>query len=151
MVLPRRRRGTSWTAIPGATSDTLTIPDVTAADAGGYRATFTESDGPNDSWTTNSEGASLNVEAPAIPPPTVTGITPSSGPAGPAIVIIFGTGFSRVRSVAFGAVKARVYLVLTRRVILALVPSASAGTVDVTVAGPGGTSATSSADHYTYG
>ena len=89
------------------------------------------------------------------PTPTVTGISPTAGPAaGGTSVVITGTGFLGVNAptqteVKFGAVAAATTTVNSDTQITATAP-AGTGTVDVTVTTAGGTSATSAADQYTY-
>jgi uncharacterized repeat protein (TIGR02543 family) len=83
--------------------------------------------------------------------PTVTNISPSSGPAaGGTSVTITGTNFTGATAVTFGAVNAASYTVNSATNITAVSPAGSAGTVHVTVTTAGGTSATSSADQFTY-
>nr|WP_244422839.1 IPT/TIG domain-containing protein [Bradyrhizobium sp. ORS 278] len=82
--------------------------------------------------------------------PTVTSISPSSGPAsGSTSVIITGTGFTAATAVSFGATAATSYTVNSATQITAFAP-AGTGTVDVRVTGVGGTSATSAADQFSY-
>ncbi len=84
------------------------------------------------------------------PTPTITSITPVRGPAaGGTTVTITGTGFTGATAVHFGATAAPSFTVYSDVEIRAVSP-AGAGTVDVTVTTPGGTSTTSSADHFTY-
>ncbi|WP_309145061.1 MULTISPECIES: IPT/TIG domain-containing protein [unclassified Bradyrhizobium] len=84
------------------------------------------------------------------PAPTVTSITPTSGPeAGGTVVAITGTGFTGATAVKFGATAATSFTVNSATSITATAP-AGAGTVDVTVTTPVGTSATSAADRFTY-
>jgi hypothetical protein len=84
--------------------------------------------------------------------PAVTAISPDVGPlAGGATVTISGTGFTSGSTVAFGAEPGTSVTVGSGTSITAVVPAdPTAGTVDVTVSTPGGTSATSAADQYTY-
>lgn len=84
--------------------------------------------------------------------PTVTGVSPSTGyVAGGGHVTLTGSGFDTAESVMFGGAAASIVEVASASEMVVAVPAASgAGTVDVTVAGPGGTSTTGSADHYTY-
>jgi len=83
--------------------------------------------------------------------PSVTSITPSSGPgAGGTSVTIDGQNFSAVSAVDFGGQPATSFHVVTSTEISAVSPAHAAGPVDVTVATPNGTSATSSADQFTY-
>ena len=82
--------------------------------------------------------------------PTVTGISATSGPAaGGTSVIIRGSNFTGASKVLFGTVPARSFTVNSATQITAVSPAGS-GTVDVRVTTPGGTSATSAADRFTY-
>ncbi len=82
--------------------------------------------------------------------PTVTGISPTFGPAaGGTTVTIGGIGFTGVTAVDFGTTPAASFTFNSDSSITAVSP-AGTSTVDVTVTGPGGTSATSSADDFTY-
>ena len=85
--------------------------------------------------------------------PTVTSISPTSGPAaGGTNVTITGTGFAGtagVGSVKFGAVNATSYTVNSASSITAVSPSGT-GTVDVTVINNGQTSTVSAADRFSY-
>ncbi|MFA5328893.1 MAG: MBG domain-containing protein, partial [Prolixibacteraceae bacterium] len=83
--------------------------------------------------------------------PTVTGISPTSGPAtGGTSVIITGTNLTGASAVKFGANNATNVTVNSATQITAISPAGSTGTIDVTVTTTGGTSATSSSDQYTY-
>jgi hypothetical protein len=84
------------------------------------------------------------------PLPTVTGVNPSSGPeAGGSSVTITGTNLTGATAVKFGLTNATSFTVNSATSITATSPS-GAGTVDVTVTTPGGTSSTSPADHFSY-
>src|SRR5258708_25004882 len=84
-------------------------------------------------------------------PPTVTNVNPNTGPMqGGTSVTITGTNFSDVTAVSFGSNAAGSFIVNSTTQITAPSP-AGIGTVDVTVTTPGGTSATSSGDRFTYG
>jgi CSLREA domain-containing protein len=86
-----------------------------------------------------------------IPPPTVTGLAPTSGPtAGGTSVVITGTNFTGVDIVAFGSTAAASFTVNSATQITAVSP-AGTGTVDVRVHTPGGGgSAVSGADLFTF-
>lgn len=85
-----------------------------------------------------------------VTPPTVTSISPTSGPvAGGTTVVITGTNLAGATAVTFGGTAAVGYTVNSNTQITATAPAGS-GTVDVRVTTPGGTSATSAADQYTY-
>nr|WP_256504816.1 putative Ig domain-containing protein [Cupriavidus sp. WGlv3] len=86
----------------------------------------------------------------AAGPPTVTGVTPSSGPAsGGTAVTVTGTNFVGVTAVRFGGAAAS-FLVNSATSLSATTPIGTAGTVDVTVTTAAGTSAISAADRFTY-
>jgi hypothetical protein len=86
--------------------------------------------------------------------PTVTGISPSSGPtSGGTAVTITGTGLSAIpggTTVAFAEAGAVAVSCSSTTKCTATSPAGSAGTVDVVVATAGGTSKTSAADRFTY-
>ncbi len=85
-----------------------------------------------------------------VPAPTVTSISPSVGPSsGGTTVIISGTNLGSATAVGFGATAATGYTIISNTQITATAP-AGTGTVDVRVTTPGGNSATSAADQYTY-
>jgi hypothetical protein len=100
---------------------------------------------------TNASGfADFSLSCVPAPPPTVSSILPTSGPAiGGTTVTITGTGFTGVTAVNFGVTGATNFTVSSATSIVATSP-AGAGTVDVTVTTGAGTSATSAADQFTY-
>src|SRR5208337_838630 len=121
--------GTSITAVSPAGTGTV---DVTVTTPGGISATS-----PADEFTYD-------------PVPAVTGISPAAGPvAGGTTVTVTGTGFVTGATVDFGLTGASSVTVVSGTSITAVSP-AGTGTVDVTVTTPGGTSATSPADEFTY-
>ncbi|HEX9480837.1 MAG TPA: IPT/TIG domain-containing protein [Solirubrobacteraceae bacterium] len=84
--------------------------------------------------------------------PTVTKLTPKKGEtSGGTSVTITGTGFAGATAVSFGGTPATSFEVNSPTSISAVSPEHSSGPIDVTVTTPGGTSAVSSADHFTYG
>ena len=114
--------------VPGSATLTITAPDGTASAVLTYTV------------------------PPAIPAPTVTDVTPASGPlAGGNTVTITGTGFSTATGVTFGVLPATSPTITSDTEIQATVPAATtADAVHVHVTNPGGTSAESDADLYTY-
>jgi uncharacterized repeat protein (TIGR02059 family) len=84
--------------------------------------------------------------------PTVTGINPTSGTVdGGTVVTVTGTRFTGATSVKFGAKAGTVLTVDSNTQITITSPDGVAGAVvHVTVTTPGGTSATSDADRFTY-
>ena len=129
-------------SVTSTTSITVPAPagspgpvDVTVTAAGG-----TSSTSPADQFTYTVSTT-----------PTVTGLSPASGPtAGATSVTITGTNFTGVTAVKFGTVSATPITVNSPQSVTVPAPAGSPGTVDVTVAAAGATSATSTADHYTY-
>ena len=130
----------SSVTVSSATSITAMAPaeaagsvDVTVTGVGGTSAT-----GSADKFT-------------FVPAPTVTAVSPTSGStAGGTSVTITGTGFASGNTVKFGSTAASSVTVNSATSITATAPAEAAGTIDVTVTDVGGTSATSSADRYTY-
>ena len=100
---------------------------------------------------TSATGAADQYTYIAAPPaPTVTGVSPTSGPtAGGTSVTITGTNFTGASAVKFGATAGHDLHGEQRTTITATAP-AGTGTVDVTVTTAGGTSATNADDQYTY-
>jgi len=87
----------------------------------------------------------------AAPVPAVSLVTPASGPtAGGTIVTILGSNFTGASAVTFGGTAATNFKVVSDTAVVATAPPHAAGTVDVTVTTPSGTSAQVTADHYTY-
>jgi large repetitive protein len=81
----------------------------------------------------------------------VTGVSPSSGPdTGGGTVTVAGSGFTGAGAVDFGGVPAASFAVNSSTSITATAPAHGAGTVDVTVATPAGTSAVTGSDKYVY-
>ncbi len=98
--------------------------------------------------------ASSSSPPPPPPPsggPVVTGIDPTSGPtAGGTTVTLTGTGFTGATGVSFGTVAATSFACSGDTSCSATSPAEGAGTVDVTVTTPAGTSATTNGDQFTY-
>ena len=84
-------------------------------------------------------------------PPTVTAVSPNSGSTlGGTPVTITGTKLTGATGVSFGTVAATTFTVVSDTSVTVTAPAGTAGAVDVTVTTPGGPSATSSADLFTY-
>jgi hypothetical protein len=131
---------TSFT-VNSATQITATSPagistvDVTITTSGGTSAT--------------SAADQFTYAAPTAP--AVTGVNPNTGPTtGGTAVVISGTNFSGASAVKFGNTNATSFSVIGPTQISAISPAGSLGSVDVTVVTPGGPSATSPADLFTY-
>ena len=86
-----------------------------------------------------------------IAAPTVTNVSPNSeNVAGGTSVIITGTALTGATAVKFGTTPATSFTVNSATQITATAPAGNQGTVNVTVTTEGGTSATSSADQFSY-
>jgi alpha-tubulin suppressor-like RCC1 family protein len=84
-----------------------------------------------------------------LPAPTVKKLSPSSGPAaGGTTVTITGANLAGANAVTFGSEPATSFEVNSSTSITAVSPAQTAGTVNVTVTTPAGTSATSAASHF---
>ncbi|MBI3784502.1 MAG: IPT/TIG domain-containing protein [Deltaproteobacteria bacterium] len=95
--------------------------------------------------------AYLSLSSTFVPPPRVTSVSVTFGPAaGGTGVTVTGTGFTGATAVTFGATAAPSFTVNGDTSITAVSPAASAGTVDVTVTTPGGTSSASATDQFTF-
>jgi hypothetical protein len=88
----------------------------------------------------------------AKPLPTVTSVTPSSGPvSGGTSVTIAGTSFKKVKAVKFGSTDATSFTVQSQTSITAVSPpGATAGNVDVRVTTRQGTSPVSASDTFEF-
>ena len=99
--------------------------------------------------TADSQPATAGITV-AGPPPTVTAVSPATGPAaGGTTVTITGTRFTGATAVRFGTQPAATYTVVNATTITANTPAGS-GAVDLTVTTTDGTSATHAQDIYTY-
>jgi IPT/TIG domain len=86
-----------------------------------------------------------------VPAPTVTGVSPHTGPVGGGTAVtIAGTNLTGATAVKFGSTAATSFTVKSTTSIVAVLPAETAGQVDVTVTTIGGTSAISSADVYKF-
>jgi hypothetical protein len=109
--------------------------DITVSDPGGTSPVT-----PADRFTYNAGSA-----------PSVTGESPNSGSTGGGTqVTLSGSGFTGVNSVSFGTTPATNFSILSDTSLLVTAPAAPAGVVDIRVTSPTGTSATTTADQFTY-
>jgi hypothetical protein len=84
-------------------------------------------------------------------PPTVTKVSPTKGPvSGGTTVTVTGTNFTGATAVKFGSTSARSFTVKSATSITAVSPTKVAGTEDVTVTAPIGTSLLSAKDHFQF-
>jgi len=138
-ALIERWDGSNWNLVPttpaSQNDDLFAIAAISASDV--WAAGFMTFNGYAQTLTENF-----------CVPPAVTNVTPSSGNATDTVVIT-GSGFSRAIDVEFGATPAFSFHVDSDTQITAVTPAHKAGTVDIRVTVQG-TSATSSADQFTY-
>ncbi len=130
---------------------------------GDYSGAAQDPNNPKDVWLSEEFGTydTLSTDDWAVEigrftasPPVVSSLSPSHGPelstACAPTVTILGTDYQLGASVKFGTVGATSVQVLTPERLTAVAPAQAAGTVDVTVTTPLGTSATSAASEFTY-
>ncbi|WP_216361192.1 putative Ig domain-containing protein [Caulobacter mirabilis] len=147
--------GTSFTGATAVTFGGVSAQSFTVDGPTQITATSPAGTGTVDVRVTTAAGTSAVVAADqftySAAPPTVTGLSPTNGPTGGGnTVVITGTNFTGVSAVTFGAAPAMGFTFISATQINATAPANSAGTYDVTVTTPGGTSATTAADQYTY-
>src|SRR5271165_2697330 len=99
----------------------------------------------------NSPTSQIAATTVLPPVPTVTAVSPSAGPlSGGTSVTVAGYNLSNASAVNFGSTPAATYTVNSDSSITAVTPAEPAGTVDVSVTSPLGTSAASSNDQFTF-
>jgi hypothetical protein len=131
--------GTAATKVVVVNSTTITAT-TPAGSAGAVTVTV----------TANGQSGSLASGFSYTAPPTVTSVSPNSGPtAGGTAVTITGTNFAAGATMTFGGTAATKAVVVSGTEITAATPAGIAGAVTVTVANPGGQSG-SLADGFTY-
>jgi hypothetical protein len=106
-------------------------------------------------YVTTPAGTSAPVTADqftyAVEPPTVTAVSPSSGPlTGGTTISITGTNFTGATKVLFGTVAATSFTVVSSTDISAVSPAQAAAAHNIYVSTPDGTSAPVTADLFTY-
>ncbi len=149
--------GSNFTAGTTVSFGGASASAVTVEDPAHLVATAPSGSGVVDVTATTGNGAStpstadeFSFGAPILPVPTVTGVSPDSGPvAGGTTVIVSGTDLAANATVDFGGVPATGVSCTTTQ-CTAVAPAGGAGPVDVTVATDGGTSAVADADRYVY-
>lgn len=149
------------TNLPIKAGDLLGVDPSNASDELGFVAAAGSSfttifptpfEGATEAGREPTSGQELELSAEVQPVPTVTEVVPTSGPVtGGTEVKITGTNLTGTSAVKFGTVTAASFKVETDDEIVATAPkSAIVGPVDVTVTTLAGTSATNSADRFSY-
>jgi len=135
--------GTSVATNVSVTSSTALTCKCPAGAVGTVNVTVTTAGG--------ASGSSPVDQFTFVAPPSVTSVSPKSGPAiGHTVVTITGTNLANTTQVYFGTVPVTSFSSDTSTAITLAAPAEAAETVDVTVKTAGGTSATSTADQFTY-
>jgi len=135
--------GTNLSIDGGGTVITVTTP---ARPAGVQTVVVTSPGGTDTSSNTGTEVFTYVAVA-----PTITGISPTSGPlAGGTTVTITGTNLTGATSVKFGTTAAVITTNTATSLVVTSPVRTTAGAVDIEVITPGGTVETSSAQRFTY-
>ena len=133
----------------GATGGTIAPASVPTI-SGMASSDFTSSTPGTASASVTLDNQTLSTPITIQSPPTVTGLSPTSGPAaGGTSVTITGTGFTGATAVNFGTTAAESFTVVDDTTIIAVSPPAT-GAVNVTVVTPNGTSPSSAAAQFTF-
>ena len=139
--------------MPAGASRDLTVEVAIPGEPGFYAGSAVGHIGDVVLDTTLGTGDSTPPSAGIIiagPPPTVTGLSPDTGPAdGDTTVTITGSGFTGATEVRFGDREAVSFTVVDSTTITAVSP-VGVGAVDVVVTTVNGASATDPADVFTY-
>jgi streptogramin lyase len=127
-------------------SDTACSVDSPPGSAGTVDVTVVTPGG-----TSAASTADQFTYVPLPPAPAVTGVSPSAGSvAGGTMVTVTGTSLASATEIDFGTGNAGLDMSCTATSCTVLSPPGTAGTVDILVINPGGTSATTTADQFTY-
>lgn len=141
-------------SIDPSSSSVCTISGATVSFVGSGTCTIDANQAGNGEYEAAPQAQQSFQVAPAAPPPTVTKLKPATGPVGGGTTVtISGTNFSGVTSVKFGATDATSFTLQTIKgvtSISAVAPAEAPGKVDVTVTTPGGTSAISTKDRFSF-
>jgi hypothetical protein len=140
--------GSAGTVVPVDFTEfvtTTTVSLVGAVTFDGYPSCASCGSGSSPTYAAPVPQATTTI----TPAPTVTGVDPKSGtPAGGTSVVITGSDLANASAVDFGGIPATVTADSATSITATSPPGT--GTVDITVTTPDGTSATSTADQYSY-
>jgi len=146
--------GSGFSNVSSVTFGTVTATYVVNSSTQLTVTTPVEAAGTIDVRVTNSVGTSGITTSDKFtfvsPPPTVTGLSVTQGStSGGDSLVVSGSNFTGATAVYVGGVASQ-FTVTSATAISVTTPAHSVGTGDVVVVGPGGSSATSAADRYTY-
>ena len=154
--------GTGWSCVLGTLSCTRSdslaasssYPAITVTASFASNATspkvvsFSATGGFQAVTGNDSSSTSITVTSPV---PTVTNVSPSSGPvAGGTSVTLTGTNFTGATSVTFGGTAASSFTVNSATQITASAPAHAAGAADIVVTTSAGTNSNTASDDFTY-
>jgi hypothetical protein len=126
-------------------SDTALVVTTPGQTAGTVHVTVTTYSGAS---TTSSAD---QFTASTVAAPAVSAVTPNSGSGlGGDTLVVTGSGFTGTTAVNVGTTAAPSFNVVSDTVLEVVTPSGVTGTAHITVTTPSGTSATSSADQFTF-
>jgi hypothetical protein len=143
--------GVSFGATPAASFQVVdlfsgTVTAISPPGVGTVEVTVTDAGG-----TSPNSPSDVFRYLPTPPRPTVSSVSPTSGPAGTPVTV-HGSGFTAATGVCFGTQCVAAWTAVDDNSIIVAAPSSAApqgSTVDVTVSSPGGTSTTGPADLFT--
>ena len=131
--------GASGTFASGLITATATTGSNGVATASAFTANAT---GGSYTVTATLDSLSASFNLSNLLPPTVTAVSPSSGPtAGGTSVTITGTNFTGATGITIGGAAATSVVVVSNTSITAVTPAGAAGTASVVVTTPGGSNA----------
>ena len=138
--------GSSAAASASVASETSITATAPSGAAGRVDIVVTNPDGQSgrlvEAFTYTAPGAPAPPPPPAAAPPTLSGITPASGPtAGGTTVTLSGSGFVAGATVTFGGTAASSVTVASGTSITTTTPARTAGAADVVVTNPDGQNA----------
>ncbi|MDP4238811.1 MAG: FG-GAP-like repeat-containing protein, partial [Bacteroidota bacterium] len=142
---------TGWYCVYNGTGTSVTITGLTAGTD--YIAQVFEYNGTagDEKYYTVPATDNPKIQKTLMGAPTVTGISPASGPTtGGTAVTITGTNLTVASAVMFGSTNATGYTVNSATQITAISPAGVAGATDVTITSAGGTSEIIASDKFTY-
>ncbi len=135
-------------ATPAVSYIVNSLTSITAVSPAGVDDTSVNVTVTNVSGTSAMAPANLFTYSTA---PSITSVSPNGGPlAGGTTVLITGSDFTGATSVKFGTADALSFTVNSDTSITAVSPAHAAGTVDISVTTPAGTSAAVAGDQFTY-
>ena len=146
--------GKNFGGVSAVTFGSTPSASVTAVNQGEVVAEAPAGTGTVDVTVTTPSGTSATLTADQftyVTTPSIQRVGPRAGTTlGGNRVTIVGAGFTSASAVTFGSVAATSFTVESDQEILAVSPAESAGSVDVTVTAPSGTSPIDPADVYGY-